>query len=99
MKANITHDSSGIENAKLKSKLMRSLTWVRNVGPRCLGKKKITKISVGVVTRLTLKRQSERQREREVLISTHLLGRLRHKVLMTTNNSNYFKLILSDVSK
>ena len=89
-------NSNGARNSSLNS--MRSLTWVRNVGPRCLGKKKITKITVGVVTRLTLKRQSERQREREVLISTHLLGRLRHKVLMTTNNSNYFKLILSDVS-
>ena len=78
---------------------MSSLTWVRNVGPRCLGKKNVTKISVGFVTRLTLQRQIERQREREVLISTHLLDRLRHKVLMTTNNSNYFKLILSDESK
>ena len=46
-----------------------------NLGQECgsplFRKKKITKISVGVVTRLTLKRQSERQREREVLISTH----------------------------
>ena len=85
------------------SRLPRALHEELNLGQECgsplFRLKKITKISVGVVTRLTLKRQSERQREREVLISTHLLGRLRHKVLMTRNNSNYFKLILSDVSK
>ena len=38
--------------------VMMSLGRLRNVGPRCLRKKRFTLISTGVVIRLILKRQS-----------------------------------------
>ena len=73
---------------------MRSLTWVRNVGPRCLGKKNYQNLSGSCNKTHTKKAERETKGERGVNLDTFV-----HKVLMTTNNSNYFKLILSDVSK
>ena len=72
---------------------MRSLTWVRNVGPRCLGlKKNYQNLSGSCNKTHTKKAERETKGERGVNLDTFV-------VPTSSNISNYFKLILSDVSK
>ena len=49
---------------------MRSLTWVRNVGPRCLGKKKYQNLSGSCNKTHTKKAEQEIKGERGVNVDT-----------------------------
>ena len=52
------------------SKIMRSLTWVRNVGPRCLGKKNHQNLSGSCNKTHTKKAERETKGERGVNLDT-----------------------------